>query len=153
MKQQHGNNSRRNSSIIWRHQFVSIKKAITVLIVSLNNNFDDPNTRTKLTVTDIHKLTELCLSKSYFRYKNRIRLLEKTDPIVLSYMVALSECYLEHLERKAMTEALTIKIQSKTLKQYVDDSHYIKTPRKHFSRNFKQTRSSYAIQHRIWTRK
>ena len=37
---------------------IPIDKAITVLIDTLNN--DDLNTRTKLTLTDIHKLTELC---------------------------------------------------------------------------------------------
>ena len=42
---------------------------------TLTNDLDDLNTRTKLTLTDIHELTELCLSKSYFLYENKIRLL------------------------------------------------------------------------------
>ena len=49
-------------------------QAITVLVDTLNNDLDDLNTRTKLTLTDIHKLTELCLSKPYFLYENKIRL-------------------------------------------------------------------------------
>ena len=73
---------------------IPIDKAISVLINTLNNDLDDQNTRTKLTLTDIHKLTELCLSKSYFLYENKIRLLENAGPIGLSLMVVLSESYL-----------------------------------------------------------
>ena len=62
---------------------IPIDKAITVLIDTLNNDLDDLNTRTQLTLTDIHKLTELCLSKSYFLYENKIRLLENAGPIGL----------------------------------------------------------------------
>ena len=102
---------------------IPIDKAITVLMDTLNNDLDDLNTRTKLTLTDIHKLTELCLSKSYFLYENKIRILENTGPIGLSLMVVLSESYLHHMEHKAMAEALTIQIQPKTFKRYVDDSH------------------------------
>ena len=59
---------------------------------------------------------EFCLSKSYFLYENRIRLLENTGPIGLSLMVVLSKTYLQHLEDKAMAEALTIQVQLKYLK-------------------------------------
>ena len=38
-------------------------------------------------------------------------------------MVVLSESYLQHLERKAIAEALAIHIQLKTFKRYVDESH------------------------------
>ena len=38
-------------------------------------------------------------------------------------MVVLSKSYLQHLEHKAMAEALTIQIQPKTFKWYVDDSY------------------------------
>ena len=38
-------------------------------------------------------------------------------------MVVLSESYLQHLEHKAIAEALNIQIQPKTFKRYVDDSH------------------------------
>ena len=56
---------------------------ITVLTETLNNDLDGLNTRTKLTFTDIHKLTELCLSKSYLLYESKISLLEHADPISL----------------------------------------------------------------------
>ena len=72
-------------------------KAITVLMGTLNNNLDDLNTRTKLTLTDMNKLTELCLSKSYVLYENKMRLLENAGPVGLSLMVVLSESYLQHL--------------------------------------------------------
>ena len=42
---------------------IPIDKAITVLMDTLNNDLDDVNNRTKLTLTDINKLTVLCLSK------------------------------------------------------------------------------------------
>ena len=90
---------------------IPIDKTITVLKDTLNNYLDDLNTRTKLTLTDIHKLTELCLSKSYFLYENKMRLLENAGPIGLSLMVVvLSESYLQHLEHKEMVEALTMQI-------------------------------------------
>ena len=73
--------------IINLYPSILIDKAITVLIDTLNNDLDDLNTRTKLTLTDIHKLMELCLSKSYFLYENKIRLLENAGPIGLSLMV------------------------------------------------------------------
>ena len=87
-----------------------IDKAISVLINTLNNDLDVRNTRTKLTLTDTHRLTELCLSKSYFLYENKIRLLENVDPIGLSLMVVLSESYLQYLEHKTIAEGLTIQI-------------------------------------------
>ena len=62
--------------IINLYPSIPMDKAIAVLIDTLNNDLDDLNTRTKLTLTDIHKLTELCLSKSYFLYENKIRLLQ-----------------------------------------------------------------------------
>ena len=46
-------------------------------------------------------------------------------------MVVLSESYLQHLERKTMAEALTIQIQPKTFKRYVDDSHARFTSKDH----------------------
>ena len=110
---------------------ILIDKAITVLIDTLNNDLDDLNNRTKLTLNDIPKLTEFCLSKSYFLYENKIRLLENAGPIGLSLMVVLSESYLQHLEHKAMVEALTMQIQPKTFKRYVDDSHARFTSKHH----------------------
>ena len=46
-------------------------------------------------------------------------------------MVVLSESYLQHLGHKAMVEALTMQIQSKTFKRYVDDGHVCFTVKHH----------------------
>ena len=51
--------------IINLYPSIPVDKAIIVLIDTLNNDLDDLNTHTKLTLTDMHKLTELCFSKSY----------------------------------------------------------------------------------------
>ena len=84
-----------------------------------------------LALKDRHKLTKLCLSKSYFLYENKIRLLENTGPDGLSRMVVLSENYLQHLEHKTIVEALFIQIQPETFKRYVDDSHARFTSKHH----------------------
>ena len=47
------------------------------------------------------------------------------------WMVVLSESYLQYLQRKAIVEALTIQIQPKTFKRYVDDSHARFTSKHH----------------------
>ena len=90
---------------------------------TLNNDKEHLQQLTKLTLTDIHNLTELCLSKCYFLYENNLRLLKNSGPIGLSLMVVLSECYLEKIEFKAIAEALNYKIASKTFRRFVDGSH------------------------------
>ena len=129
---------------------IPIDKAIIVLIDTLNNDLGDLNTRTKLTLTDINKLRELCLSKSSFLDENKIRLLENADPIGLSLMIVLSESYLQHLERKTIVEALTIHIHPKTFKRYVDDSH-ARFPSKHQVKTFQEilNKQDPAIQYTI----
>ena len=102
---------------------IPIDKAVTVLIDALNNDINDLKTRTKLTLTNINKLMELCLSKSYFLYENKIRLSENAGPICVSLMVVLSESYLQYLKRKAIAEVLNKQIQPKPFKRYVDHSH------------------------------
>ena len=68
---------------------VPVDKAINVLMDTLNNDKKHLQERTKLTLTDIHKLTELCLSKCYFLYENNLRLFQNSGPIGLSLMVVL----------------------------------------------------------------
>ena len=91
-----------------------IDQVITVFTDTLNNDFD-LNTRTKLKLTDTHKLTKLCLSKSYFLYENKTRFLENAGPINASLMVVLFESYLQHLEHKAMAKALINRYNRKHL--------------------------------------
>ena len=90
---------------------------------TLNNDKEHLQERTKLTLTDIHKLTELCLSKCYFLYENNLRLFQNSGPVGFSLMVVLSECYLQKIKFKAITEALNYKIAPKTFRHFVDDSH------------------------------
>ena len=47
---------------------VPVHKAINVLMDTLNNDKEHLHESTKLALTDIHKLAELCLSKCYFLY-------------------------------------------------------------------------------------
>ena len=90
---------------------------------TLNNDKEHLQERRKLTLTDIHKLTELCLSKYHFLCENNLRLFQNSGPIGLALMVVLSECYLQKIEFKAVTEALNYKIAPKTFRRFVDDSH------------------------------
>ena len=62
---------------------ISIDKGLTVLVDTLNNDLDDLNTGTTVTLTEIYKFTELRLNKSYFLYENKIKLLENAGPIGL----------------------------------------------------------------------
>ena len=48
---------------------------------------------------------------------------QKSEPIGLSLMIVLSECYLQKTECQVIMETLNYKIASKTLKRFVDDSH------------------------------
>ena len=102
---------------------VTVDKAINVLIDALNRNKEHLKERTKLTLTNIHKLTELCLGKCYFLHENNLRLFQNSGPIGLSLTVVLSECYLQKIECKAIMEALNYKIALKTFRRFVDDSH------------------------------
>ena len=60
---------------------VPVDKAINILIDILNSDKEHLKKRTKLTLTDIHKLTELCLYKCYFLYENNLRLFQNSGPI------------------------------------------------------------------------
>ena len=129
---------------------IPIDKAIIFLIDTLNTDLDDLPTRTKLLLTDIHKLTKPYLSKSCVLFENKIRLLENAGPIGLALMVVLLKSYLQYLERKAIAEALTINIHPKTFKRYVDGSHAC-FPSKHEGNIFQEilNRQDPVIQYTI----
>ena len=65
-------------------------------------------------------------------------------------MLVLSESYLQHLERKAIAKVLTIHIQPKTFKRYVDHSHP-RFPSKHHANTFQEllNKQDPAIQYTI----
>ena len=79
---------------------VSIDKAIDVLIDTSDNYIGEIKTDTK------PKLSKLCVSKYYFHHEDRIRLLENADPFGISLIVMLSKSYLQHLEQKAISDAI-----------------------------------------------
>ena len=56
------------------------------------------------------------LSKLYFLYGNKTRLLQNSGSIGLSRMVLLIESYLQHLEYKAIAKVLTIPYNGKHVK-------------------------------------
>ena len=100
---------------------VQVDKAINILVDTLNNDREHLKEHTKLKLTDIHKLTELCLSKCYFLYENILHLFQGSGPIGISLMVVLSECYLQKTEQ--ILEVLNYKIAPETIRCFVDDSH------------------------------
>ena len=83
----------------------------------------DLEKRTKLSLTDIHKLIELCVGINYFLLSNEIRIIENSGPIGLALMVVLSEKFLQHLGERSLQVALVQRVAPNTFKRYVDDSH------------------------------
>ena len=102
---------------------VPIDESVAVIIVISNNDIDDLQKRTKLTLTDIHKPIELCLSTNYFIFDNRLGILENLGPVGLTLMVVKSEAFLQRLEDRALQEARATNLAPLRYKRYVDDSH------------------------------
>ena len=102
---------------------VPLDKFIHINVEYLKNDFNNVKRRIKITLADIHQLTELCVSECYFLYNNLIWKLYNSGPIGLSIMVVLSECYLQRLEEKSIALSFVLNISPKTFKRYVDDSH------------------------------
>ena len=100
---------------------VPIGRSIEVVMDLVSDNYDEISQRTKLSVSDIGKLLNLCLSKCYFLWDNKIFVIEDAGPIGLSLMVTMAEAYLQFLESKSLREALNC--SPKTFRRYVDDSH------------------------------
>ena len=95
---------------------------MNVFIDTLNNNKEQLEELTKLTLTDIHIQTELCVGKCYFLHKNNVSLFQNRGPIGLSVMVVLSKNYLHKVECRAIMEAFNYKIAPLTFRRFVDDS-------------------------------
>ena len=101
---------------------VPIDEAAAVIIEILNNDTDDLQRWTKLSLTNIHKLIELW-SINYFIFDDRVRILENSGPIGLALMAGISEAFLQLLEDKALQEAPATNLVPLTYKRYLDDSH------------------------------
>ena len=70
-------------------------------------------------------LIELCLSKCYFLWEDKIYQLKDSETIGLALMVVMAEGFLQHHERVAIELALTRNppVAPKSFLRYVDDSH------------------------------
>ena len=103
---------------------VPLKKA-TDAVLDLLSKDDDLKTRTKLTLSELKQLLELCLSKCYFIWNSEIHELKDSGPIGLSLMVVMAEGWLQVLEAKAMDDARISQPPLNLLSflRYVDDSH------------------------------
>ena len=103
---------------------VPLKKA-TEVVLDLLKKDDDLKKHTKLTLSEIKKLLELCLSKCYFIWNSEIHELKDSGPIGLSLMVVMAEGWLQVLEAKAIDDALNHQppIIPLSFFRYVDDSH------------------------------
>ena len=83
---------------------VPLDRSIQVIVELLQDEHDELKKRTKLNLTDMQQLLELCLSECYFLYNNVIWTLENSGPIGISIVVVLSECYLQRIEQKSITQ-------------------------------------------------
>ena len=102
---------------------VPLDRSIQVIVEFLQDDHAELKKRTKLNLTDIQQLLELCLSECYFLYNNVIWTLENSGPIGLAAMAVLSECYLQRIEHISITQALTLNLAPKAFKRFVDDGH------------------------------
>lgn len=73
---------------------VPVKEATDIIIQILSSDADLKN-RTKLDLNDIKALIELCLSKCYFLWEDKIYLLNNSAPIGLALMVVIAEAYVQ----------------------------------------------------------
>ena len=105
------------------YPLIPLDRSIQVIVEFLQDDHAELKKRTKLNLTDIQQLLELCLSECYFLYNNVIWTLENSGLIGLSIMVVLSECYLQRIEHVSIIQALKINLAPKIFKRFVDDSH------------------------------
>ena len=81
-----------NTNLFWYSKpWVPIDEAVAVIVEILTNDTDDLRKRIKLTLADMHKLVESCLSTNYFIFDNRVCILE--NPIGLALMVVISKAF------------------------------------------------------------
>ena len=99
---------------------VPLDRFVYVNVEFLQDDHDELKKRTKLNLTDIQQLLELCLSEFCFLYNNVIWTLENSEHIGLPIMVVLSECYLQIIEHISMTQALNLNLAPKTFKIFVE---------------------------------
>ena len=85
---------------------VPTSKAINVMIDMHNRNFDMISCNSKLTISDIRILIELCLIKCYFVWDNTMFKVPDLGPIGLSLMVIVSEAFLQFVKKNTIQQSL-----------------------------------------------
>ena len=110
---------------------VPIKEAIDIVAEMLKSDLS-LGQRTKLSVDDLRQLMELCLSKCYFLWNDKIYLLKNSALIGLALMVVMAESFLQHHEKNAIETASNQipSIAPKSFLRYVDTwtvTHDLKT--------------------------
>ena len=103
---------------------IPIKESIEIILEQLQTD-DSLSTRTKLTITDIKKLLDVCLSDCYYLFNNDIHYLQNSGPIGLALMVIMAESFLQYHGKNAHNTAHNMQppLIIKSFKRYVDDSH------------------------------
>ncbi|XP_065665570.1 uncharacterized protein LOC136086996 [Hydra vulgaris] len=84
---------------------ISLGEAMKILLDMLEH-FPNLNKLTKLSVSEITSLIDLCLYKCYFLWNEEIHELVDSGPIGFSLMVVLAEGFLHFFENKAIDVAL-----------------------------------------------
>ena len=102
---------------------VPLKEATDIILDILIKDMEYVQ-KTKLTITEIKILIDLCLSRCYFLWDNKICALQDSGPIGLSLMVVIAEAFL-HVKRKPTNMALLVHppIDLKSFKRFIDDVH------------------------------
>ena len=100
-----------------------IKKAMDVIMQIIRNDWESFQQTTKLTITDIKKLLDLCLDTCYFMWESECYTIKNSGPIGLSLMVVIAEGYLQFVENAAIVNTVNNRYAPKTFYRYVDDSH------------------------------
>ena len=83
---------------------VPVKEATDIIIEILSTD-PELTKRTKLSLADIRSLIDLCLSKCYFLWEEKIYLLKNSAPIGLALMVVIAEAFLQYHEKNAIDTA------------------------------------------------
>ncbi|XP_065650685.1 uncharacterized protein LOC136078802 [Hydra vulgaris] len=97
----------------------------TKILLDMLEHFPNLNKLTKLSVSEIKSLIELCLYKYYTLWNVETHELVDSGQIGLSLMVVLAEGFLQFFENKAIDIVLHSNppLEIKSFFKYVDDSH------------------------------
>jgi len=99
---------------------VPIKKAMDVIVQIIRNDWESFQQTTKLTITDIKKLLDLCLDTCYFMWKSECYSIENSGLIGLSLMLVIAEGYLQFVENAAIVNTVNNRYAPRTFYRYVE---------------------------------